>query len=283
MKPQDVHKTAFRTHEGHYEVLVMPFGLTNAPSTFQALMNDIFRPFLRKFVLVFFDDILIYSKGESEHRDHVEKVFHCLRQHQLVINGSKCEFMVDKVAYLGHIISASGVSIDDEKIRAIKTWPSPRNIKELRGFLGLTGYYRRFVKGYASLTRVLTNQLKKDTFAWNMEAEKVFQHLKVVMTQVPVLAMPDFHKTFVVETDASQCGLGAVLLQDTHPIAYYSKSLGKRASNKPIYEKELMAIVFVVLKWKHYLLGRRFIVKTDQLSLRHFLEQSEVNGSTRNG
>ena len=183
---------------------------------------------------------------------------------------------MDKVAYLGHIISADGVSVDDDKISTMKTWPSPRNIKELRGFLGLTGYYRRFVKGYAQLTRVLTNQLKKDAFAWNEDSKRVFQQLKVVMSQVPVLAMPDFHKTFVVETDASQCGLGAVLMQDTHPIAYYSKTLGKRASNKPIYKKELMEIVFAVLKWKHYLLGRRFVVKTDQLSLRHFLEQREV-------
>ena len=138
------------------------------------------------------------------------------------------------------------------------------------------------MKGYAQLTRVLTNQLKKDAFAWNEDAERVFQQLKVVMSQVPVLAMPDFHKTFVVETDASQCGLGAVLMQDTHPIAYYSKTLGKQASNKPIYEKELMAIVFAVLKWKHYLLGRRFVVKMDQLSLLHFLEQREVIGEYQN-
>ena len=121
MKTQDVHKTAFRTHEGYYEFLIMPFGLTNAPSTFQALMNEIFRPYLGKFVLVFFDDVLIYSKGQTEHRVHVEKVFHCLRQHQLVINGGKCDFAVDKVASLGHIISADGIFVDDDKISTMKT------------------------------------------------------------------------------------------------------------------------------------------------------------------
>ena len=193
------------------------------------------------------------------------------------MNGGKCEFGVNKVAYLGHVISSSGASVDEEKIATMKSWPSPRNLKELRGFLGLTGYYRRFVNGYAQLTKPLTNQLKKDSFAWNKDAEKAIRYLKEVMTQVSVLAMPNFQRPFVVETDASHQGLGDVILQDKHPIAYYSKTLGVRASNKAIYEKELMAIVFAILKWKHYLLGRRFIVRTDQRSLKHLLGQREVN------
>lgn len=199
MKAQDVHKTAFRTHEGHYVFLVMPFGLTNAPSTFQALMNEIFRPYLRKFVLVFFDDILIYSKLREEHRDHVEQVFQCLRKHSLVVNGGKCKFGVNKVAYLGHVISSSGASVDEEKIATMKSWPSPRNLKELRGYLGLTGYYRRFVNGYAQLTKPFTNQLKKDSFAWNKDVEKAIRYLKEVMTQLSVLAMPNFQRPFVVD------------------------------------------------------------------------------------
>ena len=134
----------------------MPFGLTNAPSTFQALMHEVFRPYLRKLVLVFVDDILIYSRKREKHL-----VFQCLRKHSLVVNGGKCEFGVDKVAYLRHVISAASVSVDEEKISAITSWPSPKNLKELRGFLGLTGYYQRFVKDYAQLTRILTNQLKK--------------------------------------------------------------------------------------------------------------------------
>ena len=137
----------------------MQFGLRNAPSTFQALMHVVFHPYLRKFVLFFFDDILICNRAREEHCSHVEQVFQCLRKHSLGVNGGKCEFGVDRVAYLGHVISAAGVSVDEDKMSAMISWPSPKNLKELRGFLRLTGYYRRFVKGYGHLTRVMTNQL----------------------------------------------------------------------------------------------------------------------------
>ena len=150
----------------------------------------------------------------------------------------------------------------------MRGWPTPKTLKELRGFLGLTGYCRRFVRVYAQLAKVLTDQLRKDAFSWGPEADLAFKNLKEAMTTVPVLAMPNFQKLFVIETDASHHGLGAVLLQDRHPIAYYSKVLGQWASNKSIYEKELMAIIFVVLKWKHYVMGRRFIVRSDQKSIK---------------
>ena len=208
----------------------------------------------------------------------MEQVFQCLRKHGLVVNGGKCEFGMRRVSYLGHIISNKGVSVDEGKFASMKSWPTPKNLKELRGFLRLTGYYRRFVMGYAQLTKALMNQLKKDSFAWNKEAEKAFQHLKGVMMRVLVLALPNFQKLFFVETDASHGGLGAVLMQDQHPIAYFSKTLGVRASRKLIYEKELMAIVFSISKWKHSLLGRKFLVKTDQNSLKHLLEQWEIVG-----
>ena len=161
----------------------MPFDLTNAPSTFQTLMHEVLCPYLRKFVLVFFDDILIYNREREEHSSHVEQVFQCLRKHSLVVNGGKCEFGVDRVAYVGHVLSAAGISVDEDKISAMISWPSPKNLKELRGFLGLTGYYRRFVKGYAQLIRVLTNQSKKDSFARNEEVELAFKYLKIVMTK----------------------------------------------------------------------------------------------------
>ncbi|GJW66558.1 putative mitochondrial protein [Tanacetum coccineum] len=273
MHEADIEKTAFRTHEGHYEFLVMPFGLTNAPSTFQALMNTVFKPFLRHFTLVFFDDILVYSATFQEHLQHLQLVLQAMRQNSLYAKMSKCIFAAKQVEYLGHIISGEGVSTDPSKITAMQNWPTPVTLKQLRGFLGLTGYYRRFIKDYASISKPLTSLLKKNSFAWNSSAQASFEALKVAMSQAPVLALPDFNKPFTVETDASGMGIGAVLQQGGHPIAYLSKSLSPKHQALSTYEKEFYAVLMALEKWRGYLLDRHFKIKTDHFSLKYLLDQ----------
>ncbi|KOM49767.1 hypothetical protein LR48_Vigan08g059400 [Vigna angularis] len=269
----DIEKTAFRTHQGHYEFMVMPFGLTNAPATFQSAMNKLLQPYLRKFVLVFFDDILVYSRTWEEHLEHVGTVLRELVANGWVANRKKCEFGRTQIGYLGHRISEKGVEMDEDKVRAVMEWDKPKTVKALRGFLGLTGYYRRFVKDYGKIARPLTDLLKKGQFAWTEQAEESMLRLKQAITTAPVLILPDFDQPFHIECDTSGRGIGAVLMQGKQPIAFFSKALSEGSLGKSIYEKELMALVLAIQHWRPYLLGQRFVVHTDQRSLKYLLEQ----------
>nr|GFA56404.1 reverse transcriptase [Tanacetum cinerariifolium] len=212
VKEQDVSKTAFRTRYGHYEFLVMPFGLTNAPTIFMDLMNQIFHEFLDKFVIVFIYDILVFSKSKEEHEDHLRTVLQTLRQEKLYAKFSKCEFWLSSVAFLGHIVSAEGITMDPAKVEAITKWPRPTSVTEVRSFMGLAGYYHRFVKGFSRLALPLAKLMRKgEKFVWNEEREKSFEELKQRLVSAPVLTLPSGSGGFQIYSDASKKGLGSVI------------------------------------------------------------------------
>ncbi|XP_026378286.1 uncharacterized protein LOC113272700 [Papaver somniferum] len=271
--PSDTHKTAFKTHQGHYEFLVMPFGLKNALASFQALMNDIFKPYLRRFILVFYDDILIYSPDMKTHLQHLSIAFNVLKEHSLFAKYIKCSFGQSQIEYLGHIISGDEVAADPRKIACMVKWNVPNTLRDLRGFLGLTGYYRKFVKNYGLICNPLTDLLKKNNSHWNVAVQLAFEQLKEVVTTNPMLVLPDFSNQFELATDGCDLGVGAVLMQEQRPIAYFSKGMGARFLALSTYEKKMMAVVMSVTKWRTYFMGNKFTIYTDHQSIRYFMEQ----------
>jgi hypothetical protein len=224
MNEVDIPKTAFQTHEGHYEFLVIPFGLCNSPSTFQSLMNHVFRPFLYHFFLFFFDDILIYSKTWTSHLAHVDRVQHLLSQHQLFLKQSKCVFGTLEIEYLGHIVGKASVKVDPKNIEAMQDWLRPKTLKSLRGFLGLTGYYCKFVKNYGNIVTPLNSLLKNNYFTWTLATDQAFQTLKVAMCTTPTLAPLQSGRR-----------IGEFLMQDGRPFSFTSKQLSERHLGQTIY------------------------------------------------
>ena len=214
----------------------MPFGLTNAPATFQCLMNDLFRPFLRKFILVFFDDILVYSKSLTEHAEHLSIVLGILESNHLYAKQSKCCFGVTQVHYLGHLISADGVAVEPDKVQSVLAWPTPTNAKGVRAFLGLAGYYCKFIKGFGGIAAPLHKLVGKGPFVWDEAAEASFKALKKALTTTPTLGLPDWSKPFTVECDASGVGIGAVLTQHGRPLAYFSSPIKGTTLSWSTYE-----------------------------------------------
>ncbi|KAL0289871.1 UNVERIFIED_CONTAM: Retrovirus-related Pol polyprotein from transposon [Sesamum angustifolium] len=237
LAPSDIHKTAFRMVDGHFEFLVMPFGLSNAPSMFQAMMNDIFRPLLRSFILVFFNDILVYSRDWPSHLLHLRQVLQVLSDHCLFAKFPKCLFGVDFVDYLGHTISPDGLAADSSKLRVIADWPALSSFMALHRFLGIIGYYRRFVRNYASIAAPLSDLLKQSSFSWPLAAAAAFLALRAALLVIPTLRLLDFSLPFEVTTDASQTAIGAVLSQGRHPIAFFSKKISARLQASSAYER----------------------------------------------
>ncbi|KAK8680625.1 hypothetical protein V6N13_109565 [Hibiscus sabdariffa] len=278
VKDADVPKTAFRTRYGHFEFLVMPFGLTNAPAAFMDLMNRVFKPYLDKFVVIFIDDILIYSRNKDEHAEHLRIVLQTLRECQLYAKFSKCELWLSEVAFLGHIISAKGIMVDPKKVQTILDWRPPRNVGEVRSFLGLAGYYQRFVQGFSTIALPLTKLLRKDQpFEWSEDRQRSFDKLKQALTHAPVLIQPEPGKEFTVYSDASHSGLGCVLMQGDNVAAYALRQLKPHELNYPTHDLELTAIVFALKIWRHYLYGEKCHMFTDHKSLKYLLTQKDLN------
>ncbi|WVZ57819.1 hypothetical protein U9M48_008158 [Paspalum notatum var. saurae] len=264
IRKEDIPKTAFSTRYGLYEYLVMSFGLTNAPAFFMYMMNSVFMNELDKFVVVFIDDILIYSKNEKEHEEHLRIVLARLREHKLYAKFTKCAFWLKEVGFLGHVLSEKGVAVDPSKVEAVLNWKQPESVTRIRSFLGLAGYYRRFIKDFSKIAKPMTSLTKKN-------------ELKKLLTTASVLAQPDVTKPFDVYCDASGQGLGCVLMQEGRVIAYASRQLRKHEANYPTHDLELAAVVHALKIWRHYLLGNTCHIYTDHKSLKYIFTQPELN------
>ena len=278
VKDIDVPKTAFRTRYGHYEFLAMPFGLTNAPATFMDLMNRVFRPYLDQFVMVFIDDILVYSRDEQEHEQHLKIVLQTLREKKLYAKLSKCDFWLKEISFLGHIVSAEGIRVNLVKIEDVVNWKPPRSVTEVRSFLSLAGYYRRFVKGFSFIASPLTKLLRKGVmFEWSDKCHNSFEQLKEMLVEAPVLTQPTSGKEYILYSDASGIGLGCVLMQNEKVVAYASRQLKSHEQNYPTHDLELDAVVFALKIWRHYLYGEKCKIYIDHKSLKYLLTQKELN------
>lgn len=275
--PPDIHKTAFRTPFGHFEYRVMPFGLCNAPATFQSLMDTLFQPLIARCLFVYIDDLLIYSRTFEDHLKHIREVLDILAENDLYAREDKCRFARSSLFFCGHVVSREGIRCQSHKIKAVQAWPIPKSASHVRRFIGLAGYYRRFIPKFSQIAGPLTDLTQASTpFVWSSEAARAFNNLKQLLTTAPVLQLPDYSKPFVVDTDGSKAGLGAVLLQPAAsnpkhlaPVAYASRKLSPAERNYDAHELELLALVFALKQWRHHLQGlQHFVCRTDNEALR---------------
>ncbi|WVZ96146.1 hypothetical protein U9M48_041818 [Paspalum notatum var. saurae] len=251
IRPSDIPKTAFISCYGLYEYTVMSFGLTNTPAFFMYMMNSVFMEYLDKFVVVFIDDILVYSKTEAEREEHLRLMLQKLREHKLYAKFSKCDFWMKEVQFFGHVISNGGIAIDHNKVAEVQNWEVPEDVKAIRSFFGLAGYYRRFVEGFSKTAKPMTTLLEKNAkFKWTLECQEAFEELIKRLTTVPVLTFSDMHKPFSVYCDASRLGLGCVLMQKGKVTAYASRQLRDHEKNYPTHDLELAAVVHTELNMR---------------------------------
>jgi hypothetical protein len=276
----DIWKTAFKTKQGLFEWLVMPFGLTNAPATFMRVMNDVFRPFIDDFVIVYLDDILIFSRTWNDHVKHVKQVLDVLKREKLYLKMSKCEFGKNIFSLLGLHCRGGELKIDPSKVEVIVNLPKPKTATEVRIFLGATQYWRKFIANFSLIAAPLHALTSvKMGFSGEANIRRSFDTLKEKISTTPVLAFPDLQQPFEIETDASEYAIGAVLMQQRKPICYHSETFTKVVINYPTYDKELYALVQSVKKWKHYLMGKETIIHTYHQPLQYLQSQTKLQQS----
>ncbi|NCU37062.1 hypothetical protein EOM75_13760, partial [Candidatus Falkowbacteria bacterium] len=286
ISPEDVPKTAFVTPMGLYQFRVLPFGLANAPATFSRVMSEIFKPLIGKSVLVYLDDILVMSRSPEEHIKHLDEVLSLLRKHKFYAKRSKCDFNRPELKFLGHIVGREGIKVDEAKVAVVEKWPVPTDVQQLRAFLGLANYFRRFIQGFSSMVAPLTDltkglesskSKKSITSMWGDRQQEAFNNVKHALTHAPVLAYPDFNKPFELVSDASLMGTGAVLFQDGHPIAYTSRKFTGAERNYTTGEQELLGVITALKEWRCYLEGSDCTLVTDHNPLTYLQEQTTLS------
>jgi hypothetical protein len=278
IRESDIPKTTFISRYGPYEYTIMSLGLTNISAYFMYLMNKVSVEFLDKFIVVFIDDILVYSKNKEEHMNHLHPILQKLREHQLYAKLSKCEFWLTWVSFLGHIISKGGISVELSKIQDVLSWEVLKSVTKIHSFLRLAGYYRRFIVGFSKISKPMTELLRKDKkFEWSAKCEASFQGLKKHLTTTPVQVMPDMEKQFSIYCDASSQGLGCILMQYGHVVAYASWQLRKHEEHYPPHDLEFVTIVHALKLRRHYLIGKRCEVYSDHTILKYIFTQLNLN------
>ena len=284
MKSDDIEKTAFNTKYGQFEYLVMPMGACNSPATFQSLMNEIFHDCIDEFLVVYIDDLLVFSKDEESHYRHLEIVLKRLKEHELYVSPKKCEFFTDEMEFLGLLIGKNGIRVNPKKVEILRTWPKPDSITDLRSFLGLLQFFRRFIPDFAKVAAPLTDLTKKDMglHKWDKSCDEAFEKLKTAITEAPILVSPDWKKPFRGHVDASQTAIGGTLTQldengRDRVIAFYSKKLSEAEANYTTNDRELLALVRFLERFRCYLEGSTFEIFTDNQVLKYFFTKPKLS------